>query len=171
LERLGIAKTRERLAEANLALIVLDITASSTSIPHEIMRDNDGVESIIVFNKSDLRRVVPVPDGDVGGAPVCVSAKTGAGIDELIAAIVRRADSFQNSVGGDAVAVNARHAEALRAARECLHGAQQKFTLGQPIELVASDLRSVLAAYGEIGGKVDNERMLDQLFATFCIGK
>jgi tRNA modification GTPase len=40
-----------------------------------------------------------------------------------------------------------------------------------PVELLASDLRDVLAAYGEITGKVDNERMLDQLFATFCIGK
>ena len=31
--------------------------------------------------------------------------------------------------------------------------------------------RGVLEAYGAISGKVDNERMLDALFATFCIGK
>ena len=39
------------------------------------------------------------------------------------------------------------------------------------MELLASDLRDVLAAFGEITGKVDNEAMLDRLFATFCIGK
>jgi tRNA modification GTPase len=39
------------------------------------------------------------------------------------------------------------------------------------MELVSSDLRSALDALGEILGKIDNERMLDQLFATFCIGK
>jgi tRNA modification GTPase len=38
-------------------------------------------------------------------------------------------------------------------------------------ELVASDLRSALEAFGEISGKIDNEKVLDRLFATFCIGK
>jgi tRNA modification GTPase len=42
---------------------------------------------------------------------------------------------------------------------------------GDRPELLASDLRGALDALGEISGKVDNERMLDQLFASFCIGK
>ena len=42
---------------------------------------------------------------------------------------------------------------------------------GAPAELLASDLRGALGALGEISGRVDNERMLDQLFASFCIGK
>jgi len=37
--------------------------------------------------------------------------------------------------------------------------------------LIASDLRAALNALGEITGRIDNERMLDRLFATFCIGK
>jgi tRNA modification GTPase len=40
-----------------------------------------------------------------------------------------------------------------------------------PVELLASDLRGALEAFGEIAGKIDHERVLDQLFATFCIGK
>jgi tRNA modification GTPase len=36
---------------------------------------------------------------------------------------------------------------------------------------MASDLRAALGAFGEVAGKVDNERILDQLFASFCIGK
>jgi tRNA modification GTPase len=40
-----------------------------------------------------------------------------------------------------------------------------------PVELVASDIRGALDALGEVAGRVDNERMLDALFATFCIGK
>jgi tRNA modification GTPase len=39
------------------------------------------------------------------------------------------------------------------------------------VELMASELREALAACGEISGKIDNERMLDHLFASFCIGK
>jgi tRNA modification GTPase len=69
------------------------------------------------------------------------------------------------------VAINARHSHALSQARECLSDARKKLADNAAAELLASDLRSVLAAYGEIGGKVDNERMLDRLFSSFCIGK
>jgi tRNA modification GTPase len=69
------------------------------------------------------------------------------------------------------VAISARHAQALQQARECLAGAETKLRTEEPIELVASDLRGVLSSFGEITGRVDNEQMLDTLFATFCIGK
>ena len=72
---------------------------------------------------------------------------------------------------GEMIAINARHAQALSQARECLAEARQKLAGKDSIELLASDLRAALAAVGEICGRIDNERMLDQLFATFCIGK
>jgi tRNA modification GTPase len=106
-----------------------------------------------------------------GFTTVALSALTGAGLDTLTTAITAYADSFQNDTGNDLIAINARHAHALTQARECLAAAQTKLADGTAVELLASDLRDVLAAYGEIAGKVDNERMLDALFATFCIGK
>jgi tRNA modification GTPase len=102
---------------------------------------------------------------------IYVSAHTGAGIETLKQAIVSHADAFQQQVGPESIAVNARHARALMEARGGLSDASEKLSTSVPSELVASDLRSVLAAFGEVTGKVDNERMLDQLFATFCIGK
>jgi tRNA modification GTPase len=69
------------------------------------------------------------------------------------------------------VAINARHADALARAKASLQDASAKLADGTPDELLASDLRGALNAYGEISGKIDNERMLDELFATFCIGK
>ena len=66
---------------------------------------------------------------------------------------------------------NARHAHAIQEARRGLQDARDKLARSEPIELLASDLRNALAAFGEVLGKIDNERMLDQLFASFCIGK
>ena len=89
---------------------------------------------------------------------------------ELRAEIVRRIDA----VGGepdDRVAINVRHAEALTAAETALRAAREKLAIDGPVELLASDLRAALEALGAITGRVDNERMLDHLFATFCIGK
>jgi tRNA modification GTPase len=100
-----------------------------------------------------------------------VSALTGAGCDELREAIASVADSFQIDTGEEVIAINARHAHALEQARESLTNAHSKLEDNIHYELVASDLRSVMDAFGQISGKIDHEKILDELFASFCIGK
>lgn len=171
LEKLGMEKTRERLAEADLLVVVLDATRPDATPLDDLLGSIDASRSIIVVNKTDL--VIPArpPAVRAGATIVRMSALTGTGIEELRAAIAERADAFQAESGGESIAINARHARALTEAREGLALALEKLRTDGPVELLASDLRGVLAAYGEITGKVDNERMLDQLFASFCIGK
>jgi tRNA modification GTPase len=171
LERLGIEKTRERLAEADLLLVVLDARAGLASVPSELMASIRVRPSIIALNKSDLCDTAAVESGPLGVKAWPVSALTGAGFDEFVAGIAAAAEKLEPGLGADAVAVNARHARSLEAARAALVRAKEKLEARGPVELLASDLRTALASYGEITGKVDNERMLDQLFATFCIGK
>lgn len=171
LEKLGMVKTLERAAEADLFLIVLDSTQPSAALPPEVAARIHPENTLIILNKSDLGNSISCPTLPTGVALLHVSALTGAGFDDLKTAIIARADSFQREAGADAIAINARHAHALTQARECLLQAQAKLGHSGAVELLASDLRGVLTAYGEISGKVDNERMLDALFATFCIGK
>lgn len=171
LERLGMAKTLERAAEADLFLVVLDASQPrSPALPEAILASLTPANALVVLNKSDLPAALP-PLPSLAAVPALnVSALTGAGLPELRAAIAARADAFAG-IASDGVAINARHAHALALAREGLREALAKLQSAGPVELVASDLRSVLAAFGEITGRIDNERMLDQLFATFCIGK
>lgn len=171
LEKLGMLKTLERAAEADLFLLVFAADQLSPVLPPELKGVAQASNSIIIFNKSDLGKCTSSQDDFSGFPTLAVSALTGAGLDALTAAITRFADSFQKDTGTDLIAINARHAHALGQAREALAAALAKLTDGTAVELLASDLRGVLAAYGEISGKVDNERMLDALFATFCIGK
>ena len=84
---------------------------------------------------------------------------------------MQSAEAFRVEVGDEIIAINARHASALATARTCLAEAQRKLAAGVASELVASDLRGALDAFGQIAGKIDHERILDELFATFCIGK
>jgi tRNA modification GTPase len=171
LEKLGMLKTLERAAEADLFLLVFAADQLAPVLPPELNGLAQASNSIIIFNKSDLGKCTSSQDDFSGFPTLAVSALTGAGLDALTAAITRFADSFQKDTGNDLIAINARHAHALGQAREALAAALAKLTDGTAVELLASDLRGVLAAYGEISGKVDNERMLDALFATFCIGK
>lgn len=169
LERLGMEKTKERLEEADIVLWVLDASKPS---PHDpgVGLHSQRENVVIIFNKSDLLKDAATSLPECSNA-VAVSALTGAGVDDLKQMLVEKADSFRVEVSSDAVAVNARHADALREAQASLAAAIGKLQRNEEVELVASDLRAVLAAYGQIVGKVDNERMLDHLFASFCIGK
>jgi tRNA modification GTPase len=166
-----MTKTRERLAEADLVLVVLDASGGLRAEAAALVAGAEPEKCLYVLNKSDLRIEDHVGCNGRLKPSVLVSALTGSGIDNLTHAIASLADRFQTNVGTDAIAINARHSRALAEARQNLESAQAKLRSAQPVELLASDLRAVLAAYGEITGKIDNERMLDQLFATFCIGK
>ena len=92
-------------------------------------------------------------------------------MDGLQAAVTKLAEKFRVEVGSELIAINARHASALAEAALALAEARLKLAAGDLSELMASDLRACLDAFGQVAGKVDNEKMLDRLFASFCIGK
>lgn len=100
-----------------------------------------------------------------------ISALQGAGLETLEAAVVRLAETFHVETGDELIAINTRHAHALEQAKAGLVSAGEKLSANESSELVASDLRVALEAFGQVSGKIDNEKILDQLFASFCIGK
>jgi tRNA modification GTPase len=175
LEALGMRKTRERAAEADLLLWVVDCTQPLPPPPLEISERFTGSEVLVVANKADLPHPAILLSEETQGATqeqiITVSALTGEGLPDLMKAIGEMADRFQTELGSEQIAINARHADALERAQQALVSALSHLSSQGPSELLAADLRGVLDALGEIGGKVDNERMLDHLFATFCIGK
>jgi tRNA modification GTPase len=128
--------------------------------------------TVVLLNKTDLlgdrSTIAIVPPGL---PTVGLSALTGDGLEGLTDRVVALADAFRQDQGVEIIAINARHADALRRARECLETARLKIVDQGAVELLASDIRGALDAFGEIAGKIDNERMLDHLFKTFCIGK
>jgi tRNA modification GTPase len=173
IETLGIEKTLESAGGADLFLLVLDATRPTPPLPAALRERIDPSNTLVVLNKADLLgdRSRPAAIAPPGFATVLVCALDGAGFDALLSEVARLADGLQTTAGDERIAINVRHAHYLGEARACLEDALAKITGRGPVELLASDLRGALGALGEIAGKVDNERMLDQLFASFCIGK
>ena len=170
LEKRGIDKTIEQAAEADLFLWVIDATRPLPSLPASVVARLTSANTIAVFNKIDL------PSARADSPPkdfpaVKVSALTGVGFDSFHVEIARLTDSFQTLCGDELIAISARHAHALEQASACLDSAGLKLSANLATELVASDLRGALDAFGQISGKIDHEKVLDQLFASFCIGK
>ena len=171
-ERLGIAKTIERLQQADLVLLVLDATHPAPPLPPEVSAQLDPATTLVVLNKVDLlANNSPRAIAADGFDTISISALTHDGMANLDKRVITLADNFSPADSSDQIAINARHADALRRATSALESAIQHLTHYGPMELLASDLRATLDAFGEIGGRIDNEAMLDRLFSTFCIGK
>ena len=129
----------------------------SSSVPSEVLH-------LRVATKSDAGR----SDGE---CDLAVSAKTGAGIDGLLARIEAIAGAAMDT-GSDAVLTRERHRAILAQVGECLDRvalAGEGSELG--IELVAEDIRLALRYLGRMTGAVDVEEILDRIFTSFCIGK
>lgn len=159
LELEGMRRTRHGLEQADLALRVLaapEVKGSGAVGPREI----------VVLNKIDLWR-----GGEMPAAMVPVCCLDGRGLEELVGAIIGATDLAAVGRMEEAVAVNARHQHCLTTARDYLEDARRSLERGDAPELTALELRSALAAIGEITGAVESEEVLGKIFSTFCIGK
>ena len=159
LEVEGMRRTRRHLEQADVAIRVLDATAWSDpgeAPPREVR----------VLNKIDLWKGPELPGGVV---PLC--CLDGRGLDGLVGAIIARIDTGALGRFGETVAINARHQHCLRNAQKSLAEAGRSLAREDAPELTALELRSALAALGEIVGAVDTEEILGKIFSTFCIGK
>jgi len=131
-----------------------------------------GKKGLAVVNKSDLpgRLDVPwlaeaAPDKEI----VSVSAKEGAGLDELKRAL--RDLLLTAPAEPEIVLTNARHKAALERAADGLHAAAEGVIGGISPELVAVELIEAKNGLEEVVGMVDNEDILERIFSKFCIGK
>jgi tRNA modification GTPase len=170
LEQRGIDKSLEQATQADLFLWVIDATHPRPDLPSDFSRLLTTQNTLVVYNKCDLPVVAqsPLPQPFQS---VNFSTITADGLTELQAALVNLGASFQVNVGSEVIAINARHTQALEQAQNCLQSAKLKLAQNIASELLSSDLRSALESFAQISGKIDHERILDELFASFCIGK
>ncbi|HUG12765.1 MAG TPA: tRNA uridine-5-carboxymethylaminomethyl(34) synthesis GTPase MnmE [Opitutaceae bacterium] len=171
IEGLGIARTLDLVAGADLILLVVDSSLPFPALGVELFAAVSPLNTVVVWNKSDLSppRVTPPPFRDSRSVSVC--ALDGSGFGHLESAISDFVELHRKDPGPELIAINARHALDLADSRECLERALSKVEIGQSDEMLAADLRCALDCLGRIGGRIDNEQMLDKLFAEFCIGK
>jgi tRNA modification GTPase len=169
IEEEGIRRSHAARARAELILHVLDATEPLT--PADARSLGEGTQSrILVRNKIDLPAQLVLPPG-LETTAVDVSCLTGQGLDALKDAIQRAVWSGDISADSVQVAINARHQDALRRAREATLRAGAALRDEATLELVAADLRLAVHALGEIVGKTTTEDLLDSIFSQFCIGK
>ncbi|TMH69730.1 MAG: tRNA uridine-5-carboxymethylaminomethyl(34) synthesis GTPase MnmE [Betaproteobacteria bacterium] len=156
-ERLGMARTQYELKRADVVLAVHDLALHSD--PLDDVPSN--VPRVDVYNKLDLRPDFTPPPG-----AVAVSAKTGAGLDELRQAILRAAG--WSTTGESLFLARERHLRALTAAG--IHLAKAAAEQAR-WELFAEELRLAHEELSTITGAFSADDLLGEIFSRFCIGK
>jgi tRNA modification GTPase len=156
-EREGVRRALERARSADIALLLVD--ASDPAPMAGLPRDVHDILDLVVWNKMDIG------EPRLGGVPI--SAKTGAGIPELLAKLAEISNNLLESKDNTAPLTRARH----RAHLEDVAAALSRSLKVPDRELSGEDLRLALRSLGRITGRVDVEDILDVVFREFCIGK
>lgn len=151
IEALGVQLAYRRAANADLRLFLLD---EGDALPMEPMPDD-----IVLTSKADL-------SGD--GFPA-ISGKTGAGIDQLLSEVEARLGALASGAG---LATHERHKVAMEVANQGLSVARGLLDAGPDhYDIAAAELRLGIHALEVLVGRIDAENLLDEIFASFCLGK
>lgn len=167
-ESIGIAKSREAMADADLVLLVVDASAEPHVEDGATLAAMQGRPALVAANKIDLgQRAMSVPPEH---RVVRTSAMTGEGIAELRKAIVELAGagtSEQETV----LITNLRQRQAITSALSALTNAKAAADAEIPHEMLLLDLYEGLAALDGLTGTTTAEDILRLIFSSFCIGK
>ena len=166
-EKIGIARTWAAIEKADLAVLVIDSMQGYSNGDSEIERRlPKGLARLRIYNKCDLVGNLPGRIKDSESESVVLSAKTGAGMDDLRAAIAEAIGWQGNSEG--VFMARARHLDAMWAAQAGLQRAAVELSRQ---ELFAEELRAAHGALMSITGEVTADDLLGEIFSRFCIGK
>jgi tRNA modification GTPase len=164
-ESIGIQKSLEALADADLVLVVVDASQPQTAEDESLLDQIKNRSAIIVENKSDLRGSPARPSA------IPTSALTGAGIPELRAAILRHVTGDAARTAEAGFLTSARHQFLVRDSLTALEAAESAVHTRVPHEMLLLDLYSALRPLDEITGATTSDDILNLIFSRFCIGK
>jgi tRNA modification GTPase len=172
-EREGVRRSREIVASADLVLFVLDGSRAALAEDRSAYEEIASLPHLLLVNKSDL------PTAEEGGGfagagrrgAVRLSAKTGEGIGDLVAAVAREVAPAEGAIRTQAPLTRARQRLAVEEALSALSRASAAAAAGLPLEFPAADVREAADALAALLGEVAPEEVLDAIFSEFCIGK
>ncbi len=166
-ERLGVERSRDAMERAELLIAGVDGSEAVTEEDKAILAAAEKAKrAIVVLSKKDLRADTQL---HTSLPVVSVSSVTGEGIDALEKAIESLFPVPELPAGG--ILTNARHAEAISRALECLGSALRAMRSGATPDIVLTESEGAMTALGELSGRTVREDVTERIFTRFCVGK
>ncbi|MGP4038976.1 tRNA uridine-5-carboxymethylaminomethyl(34) synthesis GTPase MnmE [Gracilibacillus sp. D59] len=173
-ERIGVERSRQALKESDLILLVLNYGEELTEEDHNLFKAVEGLEYIVIVNKTDLDQKLDVEKVKqlAGDQKVITTALIeDKGMDALEEAIAET--FFAGNLESDDLTYvsNVRHIQLLQQTLKALDDAIDAMDADMPIDLVQIDVTRAWELLGEIVGDTLQDSLIDQLFSQFCLGK
>jgi tRNA modification GTPase len=175
IEQEGVRRAKERVADADLVLLMIDGSRDLNEDDVEIFWEIKEKKKIIIINKKDLPLKISIEEvrNRFHGDPiVSISALKNEGIDDLKKAIYTSLLHRDVRITPEHLIVaNIRHKAALSQVKENLSNGVMGLGEGTSLEFIAFEIRSALEALAEMVGETTTEEVLNRIFEQFCIGK
>ena len=169
-EKIGVEKSREKIDEADLVVLMLDSSRPLEDEDREIIKKVKDKKYVVLMNKNDLEKKISDDDIKELKNIIYISAKTGFGIDELKKKV--KDLFFNGEVDSESMIIsNNRHKQALYRALENCEEALDRVKSNEYLDLISIYVTSALKALGEITGSELEEDLINKIFSEFCVGK
>ncbi len=159
-EKIGIEYSKQSLDEADLVLFVYDASKGLDVEDKEVLELLKDKNYILIANKADLAK-----DKNA----LCISAKTGEGVNELKELLKQKVCDIQPE--GLEFVTNARQQACLEKAKTAIEQALLAANLNELQDLISIDVKSAILGLDELTGELITDNILDNIFDHFCIGK
>lgn len=173
IEKIGVEKSKERINEADLIILVFDKSSQLAKEDLEIIESIKDKNFIVLLNKSDLNSEILDLDSIPylkGKKIINISAKFGEGINILKEEIKNIFFSNNFDISVESI-TNLRHKEALIKALESLSAAVDTLKNVSAVDMASIDLKNAYLSLGEITGESTSEDIINKIFEKFCLGK
>lgn len=171
IEREGTKRSLKILEEADLVCVVIDTSQQLQDDDFMMLQQLPADKKcVFILNKSDLPSVVDLKSFE-GEKKIAVSAKTGAGLEQIFDFIAEFYRKEGIDPENDILIANARQENLLESAKKELQMAKNCLLNQDFEELTASHVRKARIFIEEITGKTNDNAVLDRIFSQFCIGK
>lgn len=169
-EKIGVERSKEKLEEADLVVLMLDTSRPLDDEDREIIKSIENKKTIVLLNKIDLERKLQLEELNGLDNFIEISAMTGFGIEDLKLKIKEL--FFNGEVDSESLIItNSRHKQALYRALENCEIAQDRLKMNEFLDLISIYVTSGLRALGEITGAELEEDLVNKIFSEFCVGK
>ncbi|OFI05395.1 tRNA modification GTPase MnmE [Clostridium acetireducens DSM 10703] len=171
-EKIGVKKSKEKIKEADLVILMLDVSRKLDEEDIEIINFIKDKKSIILLNKCDLNDKISIEDIKSFDTSYVfkTSVKEGIGLDKIKSSIKNL--FFKGEIKGkDIIVTNARHKNALIKAKSSCDAALDSLKNTLAVDLASIDIRNAWLSLGEITGETLEEDIIDKIFSEFCLGK
>ena len=169
-EKIGVERSKEKLEEADLVVLMIDTSRAIEAEDREIIEVVKDKNTIVLLNKVDLEEKISRDELKDFSNFIEISAKTGFGIEDLKAKI--KDMFFSGEVDSESLIIsNSRHKQALiRALENCIE-AKDRLDKNEFLDLISIYVTSGMKSLGEITGAELEEDLVNKIFSEFCCGK